>query len=142
MGATKRAFGPIEELAQALLTDCRHGATCLHCLRDRTEELLDSLVTLGTIAEKERGVCNAFPAFKRFVRYLQAEKKLIRKIAASEAQAVSTLITAALRASPYVRREPGAAEARLRRQLGTLNAGAGLRGRRRCVYRCSGAAPV
>ena len=97
-------------------------------MRDRTEELLDSLVTLGTIAEKERGVCNAFPAFKRFVRYLQAEKKLIRKIAASEAQAVSTLITAALRASPYVRREPGAAEARLRRQLGTLNAGLGCGG--------------
>ena len=96
--ASERAFGPIEELSQALLTGCeQHGTTCLQCLRDRTEELIDSLVTLATIAEEERGVCDALPAFKRFVRYLQAEEKLI----------------------PYVRREPEA-EAWLRRQAAGL----------------------
>jgi len=101
LGATRHAFGPVEALAKALLTDCRHGATCLPCLHERTEALLDSLVTLGTIAEEERGVRNGFRAFKRFVNYLQVEKELIRRSTASQARAVSNRITAAL---PYVRR--------------------------------------
>ena len=96
--ASEREFGPIEELVKALLTGCeRHGTTCLQCLSERIEELLDALVTLALIAEEERGVRNALPAFKRLVRYLRAEKELI----------------------PHVRREPEA-EAWLRRQLGTL----------------------
>ncbi len=96
--ASEPAFGPIEELANALLTGCeQHGATCLQCLSERIEELLDSLLTLALIAEEERGVRNAFRAFRRFVHYLHDEKELI----------------------PHVRREPEA-EAWLRRQLGTL----------------------